>query len=99
MKKTSGLSFAIWINSIYFVMFLALAGFTIWAILGQNDSPSNIKTVAIALLLFFTLLPSLVFLNNSILFRRISKQEKPDCKPIQTGVKNDISKPISNILE
>jgi len=99
MKKTSGLGFAIWINSIFFVLFFLLSGFAIWAVLGQADSPNNIKLVAIALLLFFTLIPSLIFLNNSILFRRISKQERPDCKPIQTGVKDDISKPISKILE
>lgn len=81
MKKTSGLGFAIWINSIFFVLFLALAGFAVWAVLNQSDAPQITKLQAISVLLLVTFVPAVIFLNNAILFGKIAKQNSKLSQP------------------
>ena len=74
MKKTSGLGFAVWINWIFFVVFLALAAGSVWAIMRQEGISQNTEILAIAIVLLVTLIPAVVFLNNAILFGKISKE-------------------------
>ena len=92
MKKTSGLGFAVWINWVFFVIFLIVAAGAVWAILGQKDTSQNTEILAIAIVLLVTLIPAAIFLNNAILFGRISRENEPNTDPID-------KKPVDQMLE
>lgn len=75
MKKSTGLSFSVWINWTFFGLFFVLSVLTFWAILGQKNVVMAMRIQELAVLLFAAILPAIVFLINAVLFKQISKDK------------------------
>lgn len=74
MRKTSGLSFAVWVNWIFFSLYIIFSGFAAWAIFNQKDTALIAKIEALTILLLVLVLPAIIFMINAILFRKISRE-------------------------
>jgi hypothetical protein len=75
MKKTSGLSFAVWINWIFFSLFMLFAFGAAWAIYDQQNAARAAKIEALLILLFAVVLPAVIFMINAIILRKISTDD------------------------
>jgi len=75
MNKVSGLGFAVWINWLFFILLVAIAGVVGWAIFNQNDSSQTTKIQALIILTAAVLLPAVIFMMNAILLGKISKKD------------------------
>ena len=95
MNKISGLSFAVWINWIFFSLFMLFACGAAWAIYEQQATARTAKIEAILILLFAVVLPAVIFMINAIIMRKISTAD-PVISTRESG-RQSLAEPLSEI--